>query len=637
MHNRFFEEMASAFSRELQLLGVKTAFSDGFPTPEKGRAYVLLAPHEHLIQWGHSGVPVQPLARTICICTEQAGTSWFEGATRIAAKSGAVFDINVRGAKLQRERGISAEHLPLGYTEAWERPASQSRELDLLFLGGATERRVRMLAEYGSMLARFRSQLLMADTQLPQVDALPGLVARDEKLGLLARTRVVINLHRGWEPYFEWMRVLEAIHCGAVVVSELSRDYEPLVPGEHLLFAHPASIHHVAERLLTDEDERRRIAASALDFIKERMPLRRSAEKLAAAAEEVADRPLPTGWSATRRIRSRPFETPLREILAPPGGTDNGVMAGIMALKKARLEAMNLRRRLDGLAAERHREGPLPEVETVKSSPAHAETAPRVTVICALYNHAGHIAGALDSVKDQRFGDWELVVCDDGSTDGSGKVVEDWIEANPERAALLVRHPVNRGLPAARNTAVERARGEYVLVLDADNELYPNCLERLTEALDNDPKAAFAYGILEQFDRNGPVGLSGYFGWEPERLVEENYIDALALIRRETLQQLGGYIEDRRIYGWEDYDLWCRVAEAGERAAHVAEIVARYRLSAGSMITLTNLSVGDAREAIAERSPALFEGHNLADLDRPRRGAEKALAFIASKGGKESA
>ena len=62
----------------------------------------------------------------------------------------------------------------------------------------------------------------------------------------------------------------------------------------------------------------------------------------------------------------------------------------------------------------------------------------------------------------------------------------------------------------------------------------PDCLERLVKALEAEPDAAFAYGILEQFDGSGPVGLSGYFGWEPERLVRDNYIDALALMRRWT-------------------------------------------------------------------------------------------------------
>ena len=81
-----------------------------------------------------------------------------------------------------------------------------------------------------------------------------SFVAGEDKLGLLARSRVLLNLHRHSEPYFEWVRVLEAVHCGAVVVSEWSRDYEPLVPGAHFLSARPEAIGELVESLLDDED-----------------------------------------------------------------------------------------------------------------------------------------------------------------------------------------------------------------------------------------------------------------------------------------------------------------------------------------------------------------------------------------------
>jgi glycosyltransferase involved in cell wall biosynthesis len=171
---------------------------------------------------------------------------------------------------------------------------------------------------------------------------------------------------------------------------------------------------------------------------------------------------------------------------------------------------------------------------------------------------------------------------------------------------LLLRHVVNRGLPAARNTAIEFARGEHVLVLDSDNELFPHGIERLTEALHAEPDAAFAYGILQTFDDTGPRGLIGFLGWDPERLRRHNYIDALALIRRSVLREVGGFTTDLRLYGWEDYDLWCKIAARGMHAVHVKEIVGRYRVSAGSMINLTNLSLEGAQAALAERHPGFF-------------------------------
>jgi glycosyltransferase involved in cell wall biosynthesis len=226
--------------------------------------------------------------------------------------------------------------------------------------------------------------------------------------------------------------------------------------------------------------------------------------------------------------------------------------------------------------------------------------------VTALYNHAEHIEAALDSVRDGRYRDFELIVVDDGSTDASAATVRGWIERHPDVPVLLLRHPVNRGLPASRNSAIGFARGELALILDSDNELYPHCVERLVGALDADPDAAFAYGILEKFDDSGPTGLIGFLGWEPERLRIHPYIDALALVRCSVLREVDGFTTDLRLYGWEDYDLWCKLAERGMHAAHVKEIVARYRAASGSMLSLTNLSMDEAMAVMAERHPSVF-------------------------------
>ena len=610
--NAFFTELAAALREEARALGAPTSLTVGWPAPEAGRAYVLIAPHEHAIIAGPDGIPTAILPRTVCICTEQPGTSWFRDAARIATRCGAVFDISPRGAELMRDQGIRAVHLPLGYSPLWDRfTGAAERPIDVAFLGGATGKRERLLGACAPELAKHRCHLVLGDNSRTNADSSNSFLAGSDKLELLARSRLLLNLHRGESPYFEFMRVLEAIHCGAAVLSEWSRDYEPLVPGEHFLSARPEAVPELVKELLSDEEQRAALALRAHAFIREQLPLRRSAERLVAAAEQLG-----RGRLGRRGLFiGRPPEPPLRDIFSamrtpPLKGPNLGA-----ALKRARLDAADLNRRLERVLEAERRGAALPSIEEVVSSPARADATPRVTVACALYNHAEHIEHALGSLLAQTFTDWELVVVDDGSTDGSGEVVQRFISEHPEAPVLLLRHPVNRGLPAARNAAVAEARGEQVLVLDSDNQLYPHCLERLAEALDADPAADFAYGILEQFDYSGPAGLSGYFGWEPERLVEDNYIDALALIRRSALEALGGYTTDRRLYGWEDYDLWCRIADRGGHAAHVPEILARYRLAPGSMISLTNLSARESREALAERCPTLFEGVDFDQLE----------------------
>ncbi len=600
--NVFFGELAEALRHELKRLGIETEVSnDAFPGLEQGRVNVLLAPHEYAALAPPGAAPTSgALARTITVCTEQPGTPWFTLGSRFAAASGAVFDINRRGVRELESLGVSATYMQLGYSELWDRGAGGEREVEICFLGGASHRRRRALAVFGSELWRHRCRLILSDNARPSTDSGPSFVAGGAKLDLLSRSRILLNIHRDDRPYFEWQRILEAIHCGAVVVSEHSTDYDPLVPGEHFLSGELYSLQHVAAHALTDENRRREMADAALGLIREQIPMRSAAEQLAAAAESLLTSPRSRLPRRTPGIGAAMPETPLRELVRPlrrrRDGDDSAVRA---SLKRSRLEAMKMERRVKAL--ERGLSGT--EIETDLESPAYARVTPRVSVVVPLYNQGGAVVEALDSVAASRYPDLELLVVDDGSTDDSRRIAREWIDTHAEVPTVLFYQPVNRGLPATRNAAIEQARGELLLPLDSDNVLYPSCIERLVEALEADPDAAFAYGILELFTEDGPFSINGYWGWEPDRLLSDNYIDALALIRRDVLDQLGGYTTDPRLHGLEDFELWLRIAKLGKRAAHVPEIVARYREEKGSMLGLTGLSRDDAREALRELEP----------------------------------
>jgi hypothetical protein len=611
--NAFFVELATAMRHELRSLGVPSSLARGdFPEPRPDRVYVLVPPHEYAELRGGE-LPRHLLGRTIFICAEQPESPWFGSNLPLTSLGAAVFDVNLASVRRLRELGIRADHLPLGYTPLWDRfDAGSERDLDFLFYASATRRRERILAAWAGSLWRHRAQLVISDNLQPNIGTSESFLAGEDKWRLLTRARVVLNLHRSEEPYFEWQRVLEAIHCGAAVVTEPSTDYHPLIPGEHFLSGNARTLHLIAEELLEDEERRARIASSAYELIREQLPLAASAERLAAEVERVASSPAgpvrrhpllshaaPLGHEPTLGTVLRP----LRDLIEAPA------RRSARAEKEAKLEAIARSRREARAERAIPGNGTPPVVElSLRTSAYHGSAAPRVSVVTALYNQAEHVAAALDSVVRGRFRDFELVVVDDASTDRSAAVVAEWMQDHDSVPAALLRHPANRGLPATRNAAIEFARGEEVLVLDADNQLHPHCLERLTEALDVDPGASFAYGMLDTFDERGPIGLIGFLGWDPERLRRQNYIDALALIRRSALREVGGFTEDLRLYGWEDYDLWCKLASRGMRAAHVKEIVARYRVSEGSMISITNLSLEGAQEALAERHPAFFAG-----------------------------
>jgi glycosyltransferase involved in cell wall biosynthesis len=247
--------------------------------------------------------------------------------------------------------------------------------------------------------------------------------------------------------------------------------------------------------------------------------------------------------------------------------------------------------------------------EIVQRSETYAGATPRVSVLVSLYEYEDLIEAALDSVAGSSCRSVEIVVVDDASRDGSLARARRWLAEHPHIPSLLARHRWNRGLPSARNSGIDLARAEFVFILDADNQMYPHGLERLVKALETDRDAVFAYGIAERFAGARSVGLLSFGAWDPRRLRDTNYIDAMALIRTESLREVGGYTTDRRLHGWEDFDLWCRFAERGWQGHAVQEIVARYRASPTAMLgSVTDISLTDAFVALIERSPGLMRG-----------------------------
>jgi len=210
-----------------------------------------------------------------------------------------------------------------------------------------------------------------------------------------------------------------------------------------------------------------------------------------------------------------------------------------------------------------------------------------VTVIITVYNYASVVEEALESVFRQTYDSLSIVIVEDHGSDSSLSVCRDWLSANSSRfgKALLVRHRSNCGLSSARNTAFFLSQTPYVFVLDADNKLYPRCIEHCHGFLHNGP-AVFSYPIIDKFgDETGLIGTEVFC---KELLSDGNVIDAMALIRKAAWKSVGGYSIELDT-GWEDYDLWCRFAAHGWYGVRVPMILARYRVHDSSMLrTLTD-------------------------------------------------
>ena len=222
---------------------------------------LVVAPHEFfLLSPASEPDRLRAAASSVCINTEQPGTPFFDLAMKYAACGPVVLDINRFSLDAVHRCGLVAVHLPLGCTpsmDVWGGD-QRARRTDLAFMSGRTPRRERFIAGAGGMLWEWRTDLRFFSWHRPIIGDGPSCTAGTTKLAELADTRILLNVHRGEEPYFEWARVVEAIANGCVVASESSVGIEPLVPGEHFLMA---PLEHLAEQAIALAfDEPRRLA-----------------------------------------------------------------------------------------------------------------------------------------------------------------------------------------------------------------------------------------------------------------------------------------------------------------------------------------------------------------------------------------
>lgn len=621
--NAFFGELFDALADALAANGVPVERAqDRFP-PARSDLVYLVVPHEYMPLTLPVAHPNDAqLRRTIVLSTEQPGGAWFELAASFAERAGAVVDINRLGVDALERRGVRARHLQLGYAPAWDRWGGDpsERPVDVMFLGAHTARRGRALARCGSRLVRRRAALHVVENRLPHgADADPErFLTGAGKWQALAASKLLLNVHRDDLAYLEWQRFVEAMANGCVVVSEHSRDFEPLVPGEHFVSVSLERLPHALDVLLEDEGRLAALRDAAYAFVRETLPLERTVAPLIEAAEELAGAPIRdgAGFGGVLEHGARPVEPPPTELeRIAASRTELDVLR--MALKQVLLEQRDLRRTVRELGERLAGEAGEDVVATY--GPAQA-AAPRVSVLLTVYNYAAHVATAIESVAGSDFGDLELIVVEDKSTDDSHAVIAATLEQFPWLRAKVIARARNGGLPAARNLGLAYASGDLLFVLDADNHVYPHGLGRLVAALDAHADRVFAYGVIEQFTESGPCDLMSFLAWDPNRLRYGNYVDAMAMVRRDALMRVGGYTTDSRLFGWEDFALWCAFAQHGMGGVRVPEIVARYRAAVHSMIAVTNIDGSAAWGALAERFPFLANGSVASEaLERAQR------------------
>lgn len=228
----------------------------------------------------------------------------------------------------------------------------------------------------------------------------------------------------------------------------------------------------------------------------------------------------------------------------------------------------------------------------------------KISVCIPCYNHAEFLEEAIESAYNQTTPPYEILVCDDGSTDNSLEIAQryEFKEFPMMESPVKVISQVNKGLSSARNTLIMNATGDYIMFLDADDVLYENAIEKLTQtALEtNADIIAPSFRCFGKF--NQEVILDRF---NIEDLKQGNRLGYFSMVKREALLECGGY-SPRMSWGYEDYHLWFDLFRRSKTIIVLQDILVMYRTKDKSMITESNLHKEELMAQIRKDFPYIF-------------------------------
>jgi PAS domain-containing protein len=576
----FTQELLGAIAQSVTESGLEASTTVGaFPELAEPCAYVVV-PHEFFLNTSPELRPTpEQRARTIALCVEHPGTTSFEISAFHAASLGAVMDISGDSTAELRRRGLKAERFRLGYSEsfdAWGGVANTLRPIDITYMGTTDIRRDALLARQADRLAEWECRLLIPPHEW-MTRSRPDFLIGHDKLEHLAQSKVLINLHRGESRALEWVRAIEAMSNGCVIVSERSKEFEPLVPGRHILFARPENTVAVASALLRNPERLEAIRRNAYALCRT-LDMRPSALRLVELARSLVSGPVRAtslgsvpGWQivgAGSASNVAPVPTPASNLpeLASWATTVPRPLRVMQAIS---------------LAASR----PIASVIEVET---HDDGEPgRVRAVLPVADDRdGGIGRTVRSLRAQDTKlSWSIGRWKRGET-------EYVTPSLPRRGPLI-------------NSLVCASTAEYILVLEPGQELFVEAVRRLLAALDANPSAAAAFGIMADTVRGQ---LWNALPLEPERLLWRAYLGSGFLVRRVVLSNIGEFSDDPALNGYEYHDFWCRLVESGFTAVLVAQVLGTGPTPHPPDLGIASIAPELAWEALRRGAPGLFGG-----------------------------
>ena len=248
-----------------------------------------------------------------------------------------------------------------------------------------------------------------------------------------------------------------------------------------------------------------------------------------------------------------------------------------------------------------------------------------VSVIMPLYNCGDFVVEALESVRAQTFGDWEVCIVDDCSTDNSRELVRNYVNRTGDKRIYLIEQESNQGVSAARNRGIAHTTGDWIAFLDPDDTWESDWLATAMREKDH---ADFVFARLDVF---GPTkGRKKWLGpgplrraFFPKSIYWWNFIlPSGVVVKRSSIVDAGMFDEDPEIQHVEDWDLWLRMAQQGIRMYYILGHHCNWRRH--------ELAASDRGYAQALVVEQLFRKHMQCSWSLHRRiGASKSQTYLA--------
>ena len=202
----------------------------------------------------------------------------------------------------------------------------------------------------------------------------------------------------------------------------------------------------------------------------------------------------------------------------------------------------------------------------------------KISVIMGIYNCASTLPEAIESILNQTYSNWEVIMCDDGSSDDTFKVAQKYQRKYPEKIKVI-RNEKNSGLNKTLNHCLKYADGDYIARMDGDDLSLPTRFEKEAEFLDDNPDYAIVSCPMIYFDENGDWGQGKAVEY-PDKftfVAGTPFCHAPCMVRTEAYKAANGYSEDERTLRAEDYDLWFRLYAMGYKGCNLQEPLYKMR------------------------------------------------------------